>query len=1023
MNDNIENIPAKDAGNSGLQDGFEAVTDADTAKTEAKTDKVRVERRSSSASSEAMPEIDYGSGYKGFWKRTLAERKYLLICFFLPALLMWHIHITLGVYPFGENSVLVLDLNGQYVYFFQGLRDILTEGGSLLYSFRRSLGGEFMGIIGYYLASPFSVIVALFPETMITEALLLMFLIKTGLCGLTFGIYIEATRKRNRPLTVIFSTMYALCAYAVVMQHNTMWIDNLIYLPLILLGIENIIKKGKYKMFVITLALAIMSNFYIGYMTCIFVALYFFYYYYSLDPSERNPRGVKLHLARTIGKMACFAGIALLISALFIICSYYSLTFGKTEFTNPSYTLTQKFDFLDLISKMYFGSYDTVRPEGWPFVYTGTLTIILMPLYFLTKKTPLREKISSLILCIVMIFSFNASTLDLVWHGMQRPNWLNYRYSFMLCFIFLIMAYKAFEQIRDIGFRPVLISGGAAVLILIILQKLGYENLPDLISVWASIGFITVYVLMLRAATWDKKSTRRTAVLVLTIIVSFEMYAGGLANLVALDDDVVISERTGFRDHLDKLTPVVDRLIEEDPGFYRAEKMSHRKTNDNMALGLYGVSGSTSTLNADTIKLLANYGIASKSHWSKYIGGTPVFDSLFGIKYLICEAGDHASELYEYRFGSYGGISVYENPYAMSIAAGVNEELAKLDISSDDSIYKTPFEIMNATVGAMLGDASGTELFKTIPSDAVDYSGCTVSMVNGNTKYKKINEDGTATVTIRFTATNSDKVYMFIPATTKNECKLYVNESSSGTYFGNESCCIVELGSFSAGETVSVKLELQKESVYLGSGCDYFATLDLDAFREIMPRLQTSSFDINTHSEDTLIGTIHILPGQELVYTSIPYDKGWVVTANGQEIETFEILGGLTAFRLDAGSYNLEMKYRPACALYGSILSVAGIVLFAAVWVGEYTVKKCRAKKAAVLPGVDELSEADGAELDIAELDLGLPDSDPLGLPDSNPTDNAGGVPEEKTAEDSGCSQAGADHNAADESAESGDNV
>lgn len=245
-------------------------------------------------------------------------------------------------------------------------------------------------------------------------------------------------------------------------------------------------------------------------------------------------------------------------------------------------------------------------------------------------------------------------------------------------------------------------------------------------------------------------------------------------------------------------------------------------------------------------------------------------------------------------------------------------------------------------------------------------------MVNGNTKYKKINEDGTATVTIRFTATNSDKVYMFIPATTKNECKLYVNESSSGTYFGNESCCIVELGSFSAGETVSVKLELQKESVYLGSGCDYFATLDLDAFREIMPRLQTSSFDINTHSEDTLIGTIHILPGQELVYTSIPYDKGWVVTANGQEIETFEILGGLTAFRLDAGSYNLEMKYRPACALYGSILSVAGIVLFAAVWVGEYTVKKRRTKKAAILPEAVELSEADGAELDIAELDLGL---------------------------------------------------
>ena len=87
-----------------------------------------------------LPEIDLeGHGIKNFWRKTLRERKYLLICFFLPAAIMWLIYITMEVYPFGENSVLVLDLNGQYVYFFQALRDIITEGGSLLYSFRRSL--------------------------------------------------------------------------------------------------------------------------------------------------------------------------------------------------------------------------------------------------------------------------------------------------------------------------------------------------------------------------------------------------------------------------------------------------------------------------------------------------------------------------------------------------------------------------------------------------------------------------------------------------------------------------------------------------------------------------------------------------------------------------------------------------------------------------------------------------------------------------------------------------------------------
>lgn len=927
--------------------------------------------------SKKLPDIGLeGHGIKDFWRKTLRERKYLLICFFLPAAIMWLIYITMEVYPFGENSVLVLDLNGQYVYFFQALRDIITEGGSLLYSFRRSLGGEFLGIIGYYIASPFSAIVALFPETHITEALLVIFLLKTGLCGLTFGSYIEATRKRNRPMTVVFSTLYALCAYAVVMQHNTMWIDNLIYLPLILLGVENIIKNGKYKMFVITLSLAIMSNFYIGYMTCIFVALYFFYYYYSLSPEERNPLGVKFHLAKTIGKMAVFSAVAIIISAVYIWSSYQALTFGKSDFTHPSYALSQKFDFLDLVSKMYFGSYDTVRPEGWPFVYCGMLTFILLPLYFFVKKISLREKIATAILVLFMVFSFNASTLDLVWHGMQRPNWLNYRYSFMLCFLFIIMAYKAYENIRDIGYRPIIISAGVITLVLFVLQKLEYENIPDLTSVWPSIGFIVAYLLLLRGATWSVKNIRNTTALVLVMIVSFEAYTAGLANLVDLDDDVVYSKRTGFRDFIDKYSPVVDKLKEDDPGFYRMEKTSHRKTNDNMALGIYGVSNSTSTLNASTIKLLGDYGISSKSHWSKYLGATPVFDSIFGIKYIMTENVSLMSSLYEKK-SQVGSVFIYENPYAMSIAAGVNEALA----SFDETQYKSPFERMNDTVAAMLGEENGVKIFKPLKqSSIINTMNCTQNYTSGHIKYTKSSDSDISSVTLSFEAENSKNVLMYIPSDYTRECKLYVNGAAKDTYFANETCRIVDIGIFEPGENVEIRLELQKDNLYLKDNCDYFYYFDENVFTEAMPKLKTSEFNVNYHTEDTLCGTIHVLPGQELIYTSIPYDEGWKVSANGNAVETFEVMNGLTAFRLSAGSYNLEMKYRPDCAVYGIMISCAGVVIFALMWIGEYLLRKRRVRVGAALTESrtdGEISDTALSE-DITETSENISDAKPL---------------------------------------------
>ena len=85
---------------------------------------------------------------------------FYLWCFLLPAAIMTFCHACLGVFPFGRMSVLTLDLNAQYVFFFEALRDWVWGEGSLLYTFSRSLGGEFLGIYAYYLASPLSYIFA-----------------------------------------------------------------------------------------------------------------------------------------------------------------------------------------------------------------------------------------------------------------------------------------------------------------------------------------------------------------------------------------------------------------------------------------------------------------------------------------------------------------------------------------------------------------------------------------------------------------------------------------------------------------------------------------------------------------------------------------------------------------------------------------------------------------------------------------------------------------------------------------------
>lgn len=619
--------------------------------------------------------IEPKGGFRGFLKKIDNEFSrfdsyienhngaYLAWAFLMPAVIMFLIYAAMKVFPFGESSVLVLDLNAQYVQFFEGLRDWVWGDASLLYSFSRQLGGEFMGIYAYYVASPFSYIVALFPKDMITEALYVMFVLKCGLCGLSFGYYMHKNHYLGSTGTIIFSTLYALTGYVVVMQHNTMWMDNVILLPLLALGVESLVKYKKFSMFTLALALSLLSNFYIGYMSCIFVAVYFFYYYIAQSTDgANNPLGETKHFAKSLLRVIIFSVIAIAISAIIVLTAYYSLSFGKNEFTEPDFSFKLKFDFLDFIVKLLPFSFDTVRPEGLPFVYCGVITLILVPLYFLTAKVTRREKLASAALILFFFLSMIISPVDMVWHGFQAPNWLNYRYSYMFCFVMLVLAAKAFTRLREFGSKPIIIVSVFWGIFYIAIQKfasivetiadnLGMEtfdekidsmlisldNMAGATAVWTTVGAIVLYCVLLIYCTQEKKNSPKyeRLTMILVCIICLESFLNGVGLTQALHRDVVISTRNSYYGFMNAYQPAIDYIQESDDGFYRMEKVDIRTVNDPFTLGYRGLSSSSSTLNDDTVRFLDKLGLSSSSHWSEYRGSTPVTDALLGIRYLM----------------------------------------------------------------------------------------------------------------------------------------------------------------------------------------------------------------------------------------------------------------------------------------------------------------------------------------------------------------------------------------------------
>lgn len=675
-----------------------------------------------------------------------------LAAFAIPLLLTLIAYIGFDVFPFGKRSVLTLDLNGQYIYYFEGLRDAFWGDGSIFYNWSRNLSGGFMGIIGYYLASPFTLIVMLMPRSLILEAVMIMQICKVGAAGAAFCIYAQRSKKLSGIPAVTFSTAYAMMSYVVIQLINPMWIDGPIFLPLIILGVEYLIDDGRKINFIIPTALMFIANFYIGFMVAIFVAIYFVYYLFF--GTNRKFRDVSEY-AKTCGVMAISTFVVLMCSVIMILPVYNALALGKFEFSEPVYNWKERlFKLPELIPCMLPNQYYSVNVDtgtrfyGRPEIYCGVITLVMLPLYFCNKKIKLNKKLGNGLLVFVMIMSMYIKPLNMYWHGGQDPNWLPFRYSFLLSFVFVSMAAEVFSHIDGYKLSPYSVGGTFAGITIFVLwfeqlmpkynyneskykyvAKLPYKDEMNYGSDrWNEIWLGTLVFGIILAAFYlgmlffyskaKKKSAKNAVLLCMTAVVCFEGGYNCYDSFRKIYKEVGNSCRDSYAEIVD--APNVTEALESyDGGFYRAEKTYQRMVNDNMAYGLKGVSHSSSVMNTRAIKFLENIGYFTQSFESKYEGNSPVADSLLGIKYVIDDPtrkqGDKKildasyEKVFSTNIKNYHEsdqtvrkniVDVYKNPNALAIGYMADDDIIRFGILGNDN----PFNNLNNWLSAMTGN-------------------------------------------------------------------------------------------------------------------------------------------------------------------------------------------------------------------------------------------------------------------------------------------------------------------------------
>ena len=406
-----------------------------------------------------------------------------LLAFLFPALTVLAAFAVTGCYPFGDRTILTVDLYHQYCPFLVAFRDKVLSGESLFYSWNDGLGQEYYAAYANYAASPLNIFSLFFTAKTMPVFIEFVTCFRAGLASLFMLLFLSSNdNRRIDNITVVFSSSYALCGWFISFFWNIMWCDAVVLLPLIALGLKRLLADRKVGLYIVTLAIAIASNYYAGYFICLFMVIFAPAYYFCLFSGEK-PKGDpgRLCFKTFIGAAFRFAFSSILAagaSAALTIPTYLILKNCSATGDQLKVDYGLQNDLFDFFGRLMVAANPNIR-DGMANVYSGIVIVLLLPLFFLLPKRTgikLKHKIVFGVLLAVMYLSLTNRTLNFIWHGMHFPNQIPYRESFIMSFLLVFIGFLTIRRIRSLGVKYVTGAVLSSAAFLILYEKFGSGN-------------------------------------------------------------------------------------------------------------------------------------------------------------------------------------------------------------------------------------------------------------------------------------------------------------------------------------------------------------------------------------------------------------------------------------------------------------------------------------------------------------------------------------------------------------------
>ena len=863
--------------------------------------------------------------------------------FMFPFVAVLLIFALMGVYPAGTKTMLTVDLYHQYMPFIYELRAKILGGRSLFYSWNSGLGNEYFAVFANYCASPLNIIALVFPYKMLPVFVAFVTAVRAGLASLFMAMLLSRIDARKYDLiTVCFGVAYALCGWFLTDFWNIMWCDAYVLLPLICIGLLTLFEEGRYGLYVITLAVAIISNYYSGYMLCIFLTFFSVVMFFAFMPHERITVGSFFACA---GRFALGSAIAGAMSAAVVIPTYLILQHSSATGSEFPVDFNPTGNLFDFLGRFLVSANPNIR-DGMANVACGTIAVLMLPLFFMASERTgitLRKKIGFGFMLLFMYMSFSTRTLNFIWHGLHFPNQIPYRQSYMMSFLVVIIAFMTIRVLKT--FTPSQLAAvcvGAGV-VLLLYEKFGTGN-EGYQQIGLSLLFLIIQSVVLRTIIMSPPGRNE----VLEIVITVTMLAETLTASAFTIGRVAEHEGfTGYEFYGKNRKPIHEYAVQAEGSdghntFERTELYPNFICDIQSVYDVKGMSIFSSTARESFVKYMRNFGFHNNGiNGLRNAGLTRVTASLLGIRTLATIQDTQSIPMLFAETGGEGEVHFYDNPDALAVGYMTSPDI--VNYVPNPAIYDI-FAKTNDWVRAM-----GVQADVYLPVNAVssDEIGVTSMGRSGNAltfQMDAAGSTGSYTITCSSADIGSD-VYIYADSSKGGHVKIMKAGQTTAEY-EIRSYQTIFLGTYD-GEPLSCTISYTDSPA--GTLHVYAYELNAAGYEQAISELSQRQLNVTHYDDTSLTGTVDAGEGGFLLLT-VPYAEGFSLEVDGVPTELEPVCDALCGVTLASGTHEISLKYRPEGFTQAAFVSLAGVLAFAAV----IAVKKLTSRKTESVPAAEE---------------------------------------------------------------------